>query len=127
MTGVDDVAPRHAVLSGWRYLDGAPLPCGCPFPSAPSSWLNAEPESRYGRWVGVVRCKAHRGDAWWIDAIAFADIEKVGHEALFGDVVSTLDGCEAEPDGQCEHGYPTWSVAIGMDAPASRFEGPGED
>ena len=25
-----------------------------------------------------------------------------------------LDGCWVEPDGYCEHGYPSWLIALGM-------------
>jgi hypothetical protein len=26
----------------------------------------------------------------------------------------TIDGCWVEPDGVCEHGYPSWLSALGM-------------
>lgn len=26
----------------------------------------------------------------------------------------TTDGCEVEPDGVCEHGYPSWLLHLGL-------------
>ena len=27
-------------------------------------------------------------------------------------VVKAVDGCKVEPDGTCEHGYPSWLLAL---------------
>jgi len=26
----------------------------------------------------------------------------------------TMDGCKVEPDGECDHGYPSWPRALGF-------------
>lgn len=35
--------------------------------------------------------------------------------AMMLDTVATAtDGCTVEPDGVCEHGYPSWLIQLGM-------------
>ena len=34
------------------------------------------------------------------------------HEWAWMGVVDALDGCRVEPDGYCEHGTPSWLVAV---------------
>ncbi len=29
-------------------------------------------------------------------------------------ICESLDGCHVEPDGQCEHGFPSWLMYYGM-------------
>jgi len=29
-------------------------------------------------------------------------------------VCEAIDGCPVEPDGTCQHGYPSWLLAIGL-------------
>jgi hypothetical protein len=29
-------------------------------------------------------------------------------------IVETTDGCFAEPDGECEHGHPSWLIHLGV-------------
>ena len=29
-------------------------------------------------------------------------------------VARSIDGCRVEPDGECEHGYPSWLMALGF-------------
>lgn len=29
-------------------------------------------------------------------------------------VARSIDGCRVEPDGECEHGYPSWLMALGL-------------
>jgi len=29
-------------------------------------------------------------------------------------VVDATDGCRVEPDGECEHGYPSWLIELGV-------------
>lgn len=33
---------------------------------------------------------------------------------VFDGDCEALDGCITEPDGQCEHGYPSWPMALGI-------------
>ena len=33
---------------------------------------------------------------------------------VFDSICETTDGCEAEPDGHCEHGHPSWLLYLGM-------------
>lgn len=30
------------------------------------------------------------------------------------DGIETTDGCVVEPDGTCEHGHPSWMLALGF-------------
>ena len=32
----------------------------------------------------------------------------------FDGVCEATDGCEIEPDGVCEHGYPSWLLYVGL-------------
>ena len=32
---------------------------------------------------------------------------------VFDSVAMATDGCQVEPDGVCEHGHPSWLVALG--------------
>ncbi|MES2156050.1 MAG: hypothetical protein V4510_13030 [bacterium] len=43
-------------------------------------------------------------DGWWG---GIEELEDIMAESLFGlsAGVETVDGCEVEPDGQCEHGF----------------------
>lgn len=41
------------------------------------------------------------------------DIEELGDMVLDGDSEAT-DGCTVEPDGICEHGHPSWLIAMGL-------------
>jgi hypothetical protein len=36
------------------------------------------------------------------------------HDMVTDSVCETTDGCEAEPDGHCEHGYPSWLLHLGF-------------
>lgn len=29
-------------------------------------------------------------------------------------IVDATDGCQVEPDGVCEHGYPSWLIQLGL-------------
>jgi hypothetical protein len=29
-------------------------------------------------------------------------------------VIEATDGCRVEPDGVCEHGYPSWFIQLGL-------------
>ena len=40
-------------------------------------------------------------------------IEELNDMAWDG-VVEATDGCMVEPDGVCEHGYPSWFLYIGI-------------
>ena len=33
---------------------------------------------------------------------------------VFDSVAETPDGCETEPDGSCEHGWPSWLIVLGL-------------
>jgi len=41
-----------------------------------------------------------------------------GHKALermvFDGIAKAVDGCRVEPDGTCEHGKPSWLLALGL-------------
>lgn len=47
-----------------------------------------------------------------IDALAptMPTLEKWNREGI----AKTLDGCTTEPDGDCQHGYPSWLRALGF-------------
>ena len=30
------------------------------------------------------------------------------------DEYTAIDGCDVEPDGECEHGYPSWPMVLGL-------------
>jgi hypothetical protein len=32
----------------------------------------------------------------------------------FDGVVEATDGCRVEPDGVCDHGYPSWFIQLGV-------------
>lgn len=40
-------------------------------------------------------------------------IELLGRWGFDG-VVEATDGCSVEPDGVCEHGYPSWFLYLGL-------------
>ncbi len=33
---------------------------------------------------------------------------------VFDSVCDATDGCSVEPDGVCEHGHPSWLLALGL-------------
>ena len=35
-------------------------------------------------------------------------------EWMLDSVAEAKDGCEVEPDGECEHGSPSWLIALGL-------------
>lgn len=41
------------------------------------------------------------------------EIEELQEMTDYGSCEAT-DGCDVEPDGECEHGYPSWLVYLGM-------------
>lgn len=43
-------------------------------------------------------------------APTIATMEKWNSEGI----ARTLDGCRTEPDGDCQHGFPSWFKALGM-------------
>jgi hypothetical protein len=49
------------------------------------------------RWLGFDRPDTEQLQEWVYDSVAEA-----------------LDGCTVEPDGVCEHGAPSWLLAIGV-------------
>lgn len=43
------------------------------------------------------------------------DMETYLYESMFGtDGSESTDGCPIEPDGTCEHGYPSWEKQWGI-------------
>lgn len=36
------------------------------------------------------------------------------HEMAMDSVATATDGCDVEPDGECEHGHPSWLVRLGL-------------
>lgn len=40
--------------------------------------------------------------------------EKTLRHWMFDGVAKALDGCRVEPDGSCQHGYPSWLRAMGI-------------
>jgi hypothetical protein len=41
---------------------------------------------------------------------SFEELEEQNHDCI----VECTDGCFAEPDGECEHGYPSWLLQLGV-------------
>jgi len=41
------------------------------------------------------------------------DMEELEEMAWDGIALAT-DGCEVEPDGVCQHGYPSWLIELGL-------------
>jgi len=41
------------------------------------------------------------------------DMEQIEYW-VFDSVCEALDECSTEPDGHCEHGYPSWLIALGF-------------
>jgi len=35
-------------------------------------------------------------------------------EMVMDSVVDATDGCRVEPDGCCQHGHPSWLIALGL-------------
>lgn len=33
---------------------------------------------------------------------------------MFDGICKTPDGCNVEPDGTCQHGYPSWLIILGI-------------
>lgn len=33
---------------------------------------------------------------------------------IFDGVARATDGCDIEPDGICEHGFPSWLIQLGL-------------
>jgi len=33
---------------------------------------------------------------------------------VYDSAAEATDGCEIEPDGVCEHGHPSWLLALGL-------------
>lgn len=40
------------------------------------------------------------------------DIDELADMADAG-IVDATDGCQVEPDGECQHGYPSWLLYLG--------------
>lgn len=36
------------------------------------------------------------------------------HDWVLDSVCEATDGCTIEPDGICEHGYPSWLLELGL-------------
>ena len=32
----------------------------------------------------------------------------------YDSICESIDGCTVEPDGECEHGFPSWLIALGL-------------
>lgn len=45
-----------------------------------------------------------------VDKPSVADIE----DWIFDSVAYSTDGCQVEPDGICEHHYPSWLIYLGL-------------
>jgi hypothetical protein len=41
---------------------------------------------------------------------SITELERMASEGA----VETTDGCVVEPDGTCEHGHPSWLLALGL-------------
>lgn len=42
------------------------------------------------------------------------DDEQIGRWIMDIDDCEATDGCIVEPDGQCEHGYRSWLIELGI-------------
>ena len=42
------------------------------------------------------------------------DIEDIIQQESDYGTCETTDGCTVEPDGHCEHGYPSWMLHLGL-------------
>ena len=53
----------------------------------------------------------------WDRAAGFAEeeptVEQLEEWAMDG-IAEAMDGCRVEPDGHCEHGSPSWLLAMGL-------------
>jgi len=90
-----------------------PLKCGCvlALPGRPQRFVltgrgsvQAEvfaPCAHYGRVIRV------RGDHW-------APTIRCLERQMDNGVVETPDGCWVEPDGHCQHGFPSWLLLAGL-------------
>lgn len=48
-----------------------------------------------------------------VEAFIVPDEESL-EEWVFDGVCESPDGCRIEPDGTCEHGWPSWLIALGI-------------
>ena len=68
------------------------------FKTEPTPERVAELKTKHPEWLIIAANKPSLGTLmrWSEDGVARA-----------------MDGCKVEPDGTCEHGYPSWILAIG--------------
>lgn len=60
--------------------------------------INKEKSNMFGRWPKPKRKQP-----------SIATLEKYTYDS----VCPATDGCRVEPDGICQHGYPSWLIYLG--------------
>jgi hypothetical protein len=65
------------------------------------------------RTTASERKEPHMATAYPAPTIDQPDFEELQEQTNDG-IVDTTDGCQAEPDGTCEHGHPSWLLRLGF-------------
>ena len=66
--------------------------------------------------AGQPEFRCWKGQAWGIGEADEPDLDEYMRATMFGEEYSScIDGCEPiEPDGECEHGAPSWELWWGL-------------
>jgi hypothetical protein len=54
-----------------------------------------------------------KNSLWPDPTVPMPSIHELNDWAL-DSVVEATDGCQVEPDGVCQHGYPSWFIQLGI-------------
>lgn len=54
------------------------------------------------------------GKPQWPHPTTEEPCEEELEELLLDSICYATDGCTVEPDGECEHGHPSWLLRLGM-------------
>jgi hypothetical protein len=85
-----------------------------------------QPAPPRGRWVGANPEPAPRTDApptanpppigarEEVNRMRRPSLEELQHQVEEDGGCEATDGCVVEPDGTCEHGQPSWLLALGL-------------
>ena len=107
---------------GWAYMcsehrkrwsEAGPQPPGESPLENPLVLEETTPDPPAPGTVGAVAAQIKRDD-FMREALKNPPYNRIELMVFDGVPCEAVDGCVTDPDGQCEHGYPSWLVALGM-------------
>ena len=119
---VPAIVDAKTVAGGWanmcpehrrRWSVGGPKSAGEHPLENPYALRKPEPPKAAPGTVGAV-LEARARDDFIREKLKEPPMDRI-QQMVFDEIpCEALDGCIVEPDGQCEHGYPSWPVALGI-------------